>query len=100
MSGKMHQNRIVIVGRNYDDAHAYANGPRFKDTLESPTIITSASHRITILGATGGMHIGAFYVTPTAPEGEFWDVVEEVIARARKRNPAMKLIEEPRKVLA
>jgi hypothetical protein len=97
---KLHQNRIVIVGRNYQDAYAFGQTDRFKDELEAPVLVTSASHRLHILGSLAGMHVGTAYVTSDAPEGENYEIVEEALTRLRTVNPDMLVMLEPRKVHA
>lgn len=95
----LHQNRIVIVGRNIRDAHMYSTKNVFRDELESPYLMASSSHRLTILGGTPS-HVGTFYLTPLAPQGENYDVVLETIELARQRNPEVQVVEEPQSVSA
>lgn len=97
---KLHQNRIVVVGRNHADAYNYAQSGWFKDELESPVLVSAAAHRLTILGSIGGMHVGTVYVTSDAHEGANYEVVEEAIKRLRLTNPDIKVVEEPRVVHA
>jgi hypothetical protein len=98
MTEKIHQNRIVVVGRSPKDAYTYANGPRFRDSLDSPVLINAAAHALAILGGFPS-HDGSVYVTPTAPEGANYDAVEAAIERARERNPNLQVVEEPREVV-
>lgn len=100
MHEKLHQNRIVVVGRNARDAHEYAQHERFRDSLESPVLVNSASHRLTISGGLAGMHVAAIYITERAPEGENYATVVEVLQRIVAKNPNVVWHEEPRRVQA
>lgn len=90
-----HKNRIVVVGRNYQDAQAFAQDGHFRDDIESPVLISAAAHRLVILGSLGGMHVGTVYITGRAPLASNFPVVEEAIVRLRRTNPALNRYEQP-----
>lgn len=96
MAEKLMQNRTVVIGRSPADASNYA----IENHLEGAVLVSASHHRLTISGSLAGMHIGALYVTPTAPEGQNFEVAKDMIARAQQKNPDIKLVEEPRAVSA
>lgn len=90
---KLMQNRTVVIGRNPKDGYEYAK----RKKLENAAVITSASHRLTILGSFPSS-VGEVHITGTAPEGENFDTVLEGIERVLVKNADTPIIEETRSV--
>lgn len=72
-SGRLFDNRVVVLGWNYPDAAHFAR--RVRD--EPLHLISAGGH----LGAAAGMRVARVYVTPSAHRGRNYDEIRAHLTR-------------------
>lgn len=86
MSTKLMQNRVFVLGYDYNDARLHASRhPAIAEDVRDVTVVSAAAHLTTILGSVAGAHVAKVYVTPGAHRGEHYDQARMALKRCIDR---------------
>ena len=77
---KLYQNRVVVLGADYNDARLALKRREVDASGEHDvTLIAAESHPKAILGGVAGMHVARVYVTPAAHRGSNYEVARRAL---------------------
>lgn len=77
---KLYQNRVVVLGKDYNDARMALKRPEVDASGEHDvTLVAADSQLTTILGGVAGMHVARVYVTPAAHRGRNYETARRAL---------------------